>query len=241
MVKEDQVKETTTAARQTAAEFDQESRTLRIDGRLPLTATMVDAVNTACDKAEDSRIPRLIIRASGLSDASRVHGVTISLVSKWERALRRLERLPVPSIAVVEGPCSGLALDVLLSADYRIANEIASLSISVENGATWPGMALYRLGRSHAGAAAVRRAVLFGTPINAQQALKLQLIDVLTDNVESALATVVASTSSVRRTELAIRRQLFFDAANTSFEEALGAHLAACDRALLMASAEAVA
>ncbi|MGO4758111.1 enoyl-CoA-hydratase DpgB, partial [Streptomyces sp. 2MCAF27] len=228
------MKEATTAAGTNAAELNPEAQTVWIDGRPPLSVTMVDAVNAACDKAEDGHAaPRLIIRASGVPGVSRTHGVTISLVSKWERALRRLERLPMPSIAIAEGPCGGLALDVLLSADYRIADEAASLSISLDNGATWPGMALYRLGRSHAGAAAVRRAVLFGSLIGARQALELQLIDVLTDDVESALATAVEATASVRGSELAIRRQLLFDAANISFEEALGAHLAACDRALL--------
>jgi|SRR5882757_1224407 len=39
--------------------------------------------------------------------------------------------------------------------------------------------------------------------------------------------------------EPAIRRQLMYDAATTSFEEALGAHLAACDRMLRQASSEA--
>ncbi|MCZ9336264.1 enoyl-CoA hydratase/isomerase family protein, partial [Streptomyces sp. TRM76130] len=39
--------------------------------------------------------------------------------------------------------------------------------------------------------------------------------------------------------ELAIRRQLLFDAANTAFEDALGPHLAACDRALRGTAREA--
>jgi isomerase DpgB len=39
--------------------------------------------------------------------------------------------------------------------------------------------------------------------------------------------------------ELAIRRQLVLEAANTAYEEALGVHLAACDRALRRAAAGA--
>jgi isomerase DpgB len=43
---------------------------------------------------------------------------------------------------------------------------------------------------------------------------------------------VVALTAGVAGEELAIRRQLLLDAGHTRFEDALGSHLAACDRAL---------
>jgi len=46
------------------------------------------------------------------------------------------------------------------------------------------------------------------------------------------LAEVAAAAGTFTGKEVAIRRQLLLDAAQHSFEEALGAHLAACDRAL---------
>lgn len=237
MVNEEQVKETMTDPGTASAAYDAATATLTVDGRLPLSASAVAAVNAACDAAEDGHTAaHLTLRLSGAPAASPVEEVTLSLVSKWERALRRLERLPVATFATAEGPCGGLALDLLLCADRRIADDAMSLVMPVRNGATWPGMTLYRLGRSHAGAAAVRRAVLFGTAIGAQEAVTLQLVDVLADDVEAVLAATVATTPSVRGSELAIRRQLLFDASTTSFEEALGAHLAACDRALQAAA-----
>lgn len=236
MVNEEQVKETMTETGTTPAAYDAATATLCVDGRVPLSAAAVAAVTAACDSAEDGHTAgRLILRLSGVPAAPRAEGVTLSLVSKWERALRRLERLPAATFATVEGPCGGHALDLLLCADRRIAGGAASLVMPVEDGATWPGMTLYRLGRSHAGAAAIRRAVLFGAAIGAQEAAALQLVDVVADDVEAALANAVASAAAVRGSELAIRRQLLFDAAATTFEEALGAHLAACDRALLQA------
>jgi isomerase DpgB len=241
VVKEEQVKETTSTVTRITAQLEPEALTLRVDGRRPLSTSAIDAVNAVCDSAEDGARSRVIVRVSGFPEAAQTQDRTVSVVSKWERALRRLERLPVPTIAVAEGPCGGLALDALLCADYRIATRSTSLVITVENGATWPGMALYRLARSHAGAAAVRRAVLFGVPISAQEALALQLVDVLTDGVPDALTTAVERTGSVPGSELAIRRQLLFDAATVSFEDALGAHLAACDRALRKAESEGAA
>ncbi|MEV6584028.1 enoyl-CoA-hydratase DpgB [Streptomyces sp. NPDC051582] len=226
----------------TSAAYDAATATLTVDGRLPLSPDAVAAVNAACDGAEDGLTAgHLVLRLSGVPAVPQADGVTVSLVSKWERALRRLERLPAATIATAEGPCGGLALDLLLCADRRIADGAASLVMPVENGTTWPGMTLYRLGRSHAGAAAVRRAVLFGAAIGAQEAVALQLVDAVADDVEAALATAVASIASARGYELAIRRQLLFDAATTGFEEALGAHLAACDRALLQSAAPGAA
>ncbi|KUN95724.1 enoyl-CoA-hydratase DpgB [Streptomyces caeruleatus] len=218
---------------------EHESLTLRIDGRHPLSPEVVAAVGAVCDSAED-RAGRtsVVVRVSGVPHASWSSDLTVSLVNKWERALRRLEGLPALTIAVADGACGGTALDALLATDYRIATESVRLVVPVESGATWPGMALYRLAGRAANATAVRRAVLYGTPVEAADALALHLVDELTDDVPGALARAVERTGAVSGTELAIRRQLMFDASVTSFEDALGVHLAACDRALRRSIAE---
>ncbi|MER6996989.1 enoyl-CoA-hydratase DpgB [Streptomyces sp. NPDC000410] len=213
---------------------------LRIDGTQPLSAEAVAAVGAVCDSAEDGDSGgRLIVEVTGAPEGPWPSDLTVSLVSKWERVLRRLERLPATVIAVADGECGGLALDALLATDYRIATESVRLRLPVGDGATWPGMALYRLAHQGANAAAIRRAVLFGAPVEAGDALALQLIDEVTGDATSALAAAAEVASTFSGTELAIRRQLMFDASTTSFEEALGVHLAACDRALRRASSGA--
>lgn len=77
----------------------------------------------------------------------------------------------------------------------------------------------------------MRRAVLLGASIDTAEALALGLVDELADD-HAAAARLTSSTSAPAGKELAIRRQLLFDATTTSFEQALGAHLAAADRAL---------
>ena len=156
----------------------------------------------------------------------------MSLVSKWERALRRLERLPAATIAVAEGDCGGSALEVLLAADYRIMPARARLIVPLVAGETWPGMAIYRLIRHTAGAAPARRAVLFGTPIGADTAKMIGLIDEVADNATVAVELAMEAVTAAQGAELAIRRQLMLDALTSTFEEALGVHLAACDRSL---------
>ncbi|MDF2265060.1 enoyl-CoA hydratase-related protein [Streptomyces coacervatus] len=211
---------------------------LRIDGTRPLSAETVAAVVAVCDTAEDlGGHGRVIVHVSGAPQAPGAGGLTVSLVSKWERALRRLERLPSSTVAVAEGDCGGVALEALLTTDYRIATASVRLMVPLAAGATWPGMALYRLARQAARAAAVRRAALFGTPIEAQEALQLHLVDELTDDTAKALTAAAERGGALDGPELAIRRQLLIEAHTTSFEEALGVHLAACDRVLRHTSA----
>ncbi|MFF0171316.1 enoyl-CoA-hydratase DpgB [Streptomyces prasinus] len=216
--------------------MDNDSPILEVDGRRPLSADRIDAIGEACDRAE-AHGGRLVLHVSGAPEGSWADDLTVSLVSKWERALRRLERLPAATVAVVDGDVGGLALDVLLATDYRIATGSVRLVLPVSDGATWPGMALYRLGRQGAGAAVIRRAVLFGTPVEAAEALAVQLVDEVVDDPARALELAGERFTAVAGSELAIRRQLMFEASTNGFEEALGAHLAACDRALRRAAA----
>lgn len=213
---------------------------VRIDGSLSLSAELVAALDAVCERAEDhgDRKP-VIVHTSGSPEGAPAGVRTVALVSKWERALRRLERLPAVTIAVASGECGGLALEALLATDYRIATASLRLLVPVESHTTWPGMALYRLVQQ-AGAGAVRRAVLFGTPIVAADAVAMRLIDELTGDEQSALTAAADRASAFPGTEVAIRRQLMLDASAVTFEEALGAHLAACDRMLRRASAGAV-
>jgi isomerase DpgB len=210
---------------------------IQIDGRRPLSADSVAAIAAVCDSAEDlGGRGIVVVQVSGAPVGSWASDLDVALVSRWERGLRRLERLPAVTIAVATGDCGGLALDALLATDYRIAATSVRLLVPVEAGATWPGMALYRL-CDQASAAAIRRAVLFGAPIDADDALALHLVDELADDPVSALAAAAGLAGAFSGSELAIRRQLMLDASAVSFEDALGRHLAACDRELRRISA----
>ncbi|MCC9311910.1 enoyl-CoA hydratase/isomerase family protein [Kitasatospora sp. RB6PN24] len=234
---ENQMKNGKSAAKTADVQPGDEDLLLRIDGSQPLSLEAAAAVNAVCDTAEDrGGRGKVIVQVSGAPTGNWAGDLTVSQVSKWERALRRLERLPASTLAVADGDCGGIALDALLATDYRIATGTVRLTVPVGDGATWPGMALYRLAQHGSGAAAIRRAVLFGTPIGVADALALHLVDELADDLDSALANASLRAGAVPGTELAIRRQLMLDAATTSFEEALGVHLAACDRALRRAS-----
>lgn len=194
-----------------------------------------------CSLAEDGDANRVVVlQVSGVPGPEWSSDLTVALVSKWERGLRRLERLPAVTIAVADGDCGGCALDMLLAADYRIMTAGAQLVLPVVAGAIWPGMALYRLARQAPGAALARGAVLLGTPIEAAQAQSVGLVDDVAGTAVCALERamkVAATVGAAPGAEFAIRRQLMLEAMTATFEDSLGPHLAACDRALRMVAA----
>jgi isomerase DpgB len=182
----------------------------------------------------------LIVYVTGTANPGWTHGLDVALVSKWERSLRRLERLGVMTLAVASGDCGGLALDALLATDYRIATPDLRLALSIDGDALWPGMAIFRL-TQQGGSARLRRMILSGGHLDAYEAVQLGLVDEVTDDLDKALQAVTELVNPLSGPELAIRRQLMFDAETSSFEDALGRHLAACDRVLRRAAARGVA
>ncbi|MFE7115564.1 enoyl-CoA-hydratase DpgB [Streptomyces sp. NPDC057654] len=212
---------------------------VEIDGAEPLSTASVKALAGLCDRAEDrGGSGVVIVQVTGAPAGDWSSGLDVMLVSKWERAVRRLERLPMATLALAHGECGGTALDAFLAADIRVAALDTRLLVHGDGSATWPGMAGFRLVQL-AGAARTRRAVLFGLPIDAPEARTLGIVDGLVDDPEQAVAAAAGLVSGLSGKDLAIRRQLLLDARTTSFEDALGPHLAACDRVLRSAAQEA--
>jgi isomerase DpgB len=177
------------------------------------------------------------VQVDGVPDTDWTRDLTVALISKWERAVRRFERLPMATVGLAVGDCGGTALDVLLATDRRIAAPGTRLVVPATDGVAWPGMALYRLGRQ-AGQNLVRQMALFGTTIEAKEALTAQVLTEVTSDLKHALAEAAAALGRFSGPDLAIRRQLLSDAATRSFEDVLGMHLAACDRTLRRSQAE---
>jgi isomerase DpgB len=208
---------------------------LQISSRDSLSTQVIGEVNAACDRVEDAeKDVILLVHLRGdeaIGAEPWPHDLGIHPINQWERALRRLERLPAPTLAVVEGDCRGLALETLLATDYRIASVDSRLRLSSTAEGTWPGMSLYRLA-NQLSVGLVRRMALYGVGITAERAGELGLVDEVTDDVTAAARTALEVLGAGRGKEIAIRRRLLLDATSTSFEDAIGSHLAACDRAL---------
>ncbi|WP_050486994.1 enoyl-CoA-hydratase DpgB [Streptomyces sp. CNS654] len=206
---------------------------LEIDSTRPLCPLLVADVNALCDRLEDAEVTTsAVIRLHGTGPAENWPGaVGIDVVSRWEKALRRLEQGRFAKIVTVEGVCSGPALDVLLTADHRIGAPGMRIAVPVNNEGVWSGMAVHRL-TNQLGGMHARRLVLFGAELSEQRAMAMGLIDQTAKDPAAVAARLAARFAQLDPAELAIRRQLVIEAGVTAFEEALGKHLAACDRTL---------
>ncbi|MEU8877673.1 enoyl-CoA-hydratase DpgB [Streptomyces javensis] len=205
----------------------------RLDGESPLPE-LTAGVNAVCEEVE-GRCERTVVVLQFPPTASRPRewpgDVSIQEVNRWERAVRRLERLDAVNIAVAEGTCGGPVLDLLLATDFRIGAPDLQLMLPVNDGHFWPGMSLYRLVQ-HIGLARARRLVLWGTDIPVTEATDLGILDQVSDDLAEAVHTAAVLCGRLSDRETRIRRRLLEEAASAEYDDALGAHLAACDREL---------
>lgn len=216
---------------------------LELDGCASLSARLAADVNGLCDQLDEAGPDAIaMIHVVGGHDSARrpcwpgeLGSLDVHLVTQWERALRRLERLAGATVGVADGDCGGVALEVLMTTDYRVAGTDLRIVLRGSDGTVWPGMAVYRLA-NQIGAAQARPYALFGADMSAAQASTLGLVDEVADDIATAIDTFMRSLGGAGGAQLAIRRRLLLEAATTSFEDALGAHLAACDR--MMRSAQ---
>lgn len=177
-------------------------------------------------RSQASGLAVIDLRESGTEHLSPSDDITD--VKGWERALHLVERSPAATVALFGQQVGGAALEVGLACDFRIADP-GSQVIWHNDGAVWPGTALFRLVQL-IGPAQTIRLTLLGEPVRANAALVSGLVDVITDNPEAEVETL--RTAVARLDDLRVVRQLIAEAAHTSYDEALGAHLAACERYL---------
>jgi isomerase DpgB len=209
---------------------------VEINGARLLSMQLAEELTEALDRAEELDETRaLLLHVVGdigpVSDRLWPGRTDIQSVSRWERALRRLERTDLVTIALVEGACSALALELLLVVDRRISCGNFCAAHTCEESNVWPGMALYRLSRQ-IGEARARRLYLDATPITTTMALELNVVDETVDDFTTGLARIGHFLKVAPVADFAVRRRLMQESLSTSFDEALGAHLAACDRAI---------
>jgi isomerase DpgB len=223
-----------------------DQRLLKVDigGTDTLSNNLLIKLEDALDQAEDlDRKTAILIHLVGVKDLTTLRSwpgpSDTQTVSKWERALRRVERSSRTAVVLVEHACSAIALELLLVADRRIASSGFLMRSTTHGESLWPGMALYRLTRQ-IGEARARKAFLDAADISATLALQLDIVDEIVDNFESGLAHIEGLLTNAPLEDFAIRRRLMQDSASTTFDDALGLHLAACDRRLRHSSSESL-
>lgn len=206
---------------------------LTVSGYEPLPE-LTAALNAVCDKIGESTDRDVVVLRIGPTpqgNRSWPVGADVHDLSRWERAVRRFTKVNAATISVAHGTCAGAALSLLLATDYRMCTRDLRLLLPINDGRFWPGMALHGLVHQ-VGAAHARRVVMWRNDIGTEEARDIGLIDRISDDIEAALHEVTVMFGRISGGELAIRRQLLAEATTTEFDEALGVHLAACDREL---------
>jgi isomerase DpgB len=130
-----------------------------------------------------------------------------------------------------------LAMELLLCADLRLSNADFCVPHAILGGQIWPGMSIYRLTRE-IGYARCAKLFLEAKDLNAARAKEFDIIRGTVESLAGGMRVISEFLASAPLRDFAVRRRLMQDSLSTSFDEALGAHLAACDRALRQSDQE---
>lgn len=108
--------------------------------------------------------------AMGPAEA-QVHG------GRGQATTRRIERLPLPVVAAVNGACLGGGCEIALACDFIVASEDATFGQPEINLGVMPGWGGTRRLPRRIGAAAARRWILTGRSVSAAEAHRQGLVD----------------------------------------------------------------
>ena len=209
-------------------------RTIRVnrpDKLNALNAATLDALDGAfADAAADAAVRVVVLTGSGakafvagadiaeMNTLTPVQGRDFSL--RGTRMMRRIERLPKPVIAMVNGFALGGGLELAMCCHLRIAADTAKVGQPEVNLGLIPGFGgtqrLLRL----AGRAAALELCLTGTPIDAARAQALGIVNRVVPAADLERETLALATTLANAAPLALRGIL--DCINIGGESAIG-------------------
>jgi enoyl-CoA hydratase/carnithine racemase len=120
-------------------------------------------------------------------------------VIRQRKLMQRLRRLPLFNIALSTGVTLGWGTEYMLTADYSIATRAASFALPETGLGIIPGARGTAELASLVGPAQALRLGCTGESINAGEALRIGLVQELSDDVDSGLARVATLAEQLRR------------------------------------------
>src|SRR5262245_49505737 len=152
-----------------------------------LNATDDDSVRdldrAATQAMRDGKARAIVVRGRGRAfctgiDLAALAGDRLGAdwFRRWDVALAKLEAIPVPTVAAIQGPCLGGGLQIALCCDLSVASEDATFGLSAVRHGIIPGLATYRLPRQ-VGMGAAREIMLLGETWKAARALRRGLVN----------------------------------------------------------------
>ena len=125
------------------------------------------------------------------------------------RAQYELTRAPKPAVALIDGDCVGGGCGLALACDLRVASKRSRFGITpAKLGLVYP-LHDTKLLVDLVGPANAKRILFMGTLIDAAEAHRIGLIDIIADDADDLIATMMsASGHSQRESKAMIRRVL---------------------------------
>jgi enoyl-CoA hydratase/carnithine racemase len=126
-----------------------------------------------------------------------------------------LARHPLPTIALIEGDCVGGGCGIALACDLRVATPKARFGITpAKLGLVYP-LHDVKLLTDLVGPGQAKRILYTGSLLDADEALRIGLVEMIAENAEELVAAVTAaSPHSIRETKRFVRRVLDGQAAD---------------------------
>ena len=184
-----------------------------------LNAATLDALHVAFDAAAADPMVRVIV-LTGSGPKAFVAGADIAEMSgltpveardfslRGTRMMRRIEKMPKPVIAMLNGFALGGGLELAMACHLRIAADTAKLGQPEINLGLIPGFgATQRLLRL-AGRAATLELCLLGTPIDAARALALGIVNRVVPAADLETETMTLAKQLAAAAPLALRGML---------------------------------
>lgn len=180
----------------------------RADKRNAINDEMMNAMSAALDRAEaefSAGARAVVIRAEGRVFSSGIdlsqfqamsdewRGNLFPLTARYQAVFNKIENCSLPVICVIQGYCLGLALELALACDFRIAAERAKLGLPESRLGIIPDVGGVTRLVKLIGPARAKQMIMIGGPVTAQQARDWGLVsDVFPkDALESGLADYV--------------------------------------------------
>lgn len=207
-----------------------------------INVTMVRELEKVCYFLEDEADEKVVVlRGAGdtfcagvdLLDFPPDEKPDVRGFSRWERACRTLERLPMVTVAAVDGECAGGGLQLALACDARVATDRAHFSLHEVRDGYLPGMGTFRLAK-FIGLGRARFMTMTGRRVGADEAARLGMVDRRCGNgeLDGAVAETIQAFGTVHRDAIQLARQLFDESFEIPYEDFLGCFLAAQHRAV---------
>jgi enoyl-CoA hydratase/carnithine racemase len=197
-----------------------------------LSVAMLDALQTALDRvADDERVRVVVIAAAGKAfcaghdlkemRAAPSQGYYERLFAQCGRVMMRIQRLPVPVVARVQGIATAAGCQLVAQCDLAVAVREAKFAVSGVNLGLFcstPSVALSRnLGRK-----AAFEMLVTGDFISADEALARGLVNrvVDADELDAEVDALVSRIAAKPRVALALGKALFYRQLETGIQAA---------------------